>query len=231
MRNIFDKLKNMFIKYKKPILKLGIFIGYLVALVFLFVLIINLNIVALTKDEIYSIEQLEIIPDDFDCILILGAGIKKDGTPTPMLRDRLLTGFEAHQSNKSMPVLISGDSEKSDYCETVSMERFLIEKGVEENIIISDGYGLSTYESIWRAKKVYGFNKILIVTQKYHLHRAIYIANKLDMVAYGLDSALVSYGKQPIYSLREYFARIKDMIYAELNLNPTYIEKWEGKYE
>lgn len=231
MRNIFDKLKNLFIKYKMPILKLGIFIGYLVALIFLFVLIINLNIVALTNDNIYTIEQLEKIPNDFDCILILGAGIKQDGTPTPMLRDRLITGFEAYLSNKSIPVLVSGDSENIDYSETTTMKSFLIEKGVDKNIIISDGYGLSTYESIWRAKNVYGFNKILIVTQKYHLHRAIYIANKLDMLAYGLDSALVSYGKQPIYSLREYFARIKDMIYAELNLNPTYIEKWEEKYE
>ena len=224
-------MKNIFLKYKKSIFQTLIFMGFVLALVFLFVLVINLNIVAKTNDNIYSVDELIKIDNDYDCILILGAGVRQDGSPTPMLRDRLIAGFNAYEHINSVPVFLSGDSEHSDYCETVTMKNFLLEKGVDKAMIISDGYGLSTYESIWRAKNVYGFDKILIVSQKYHLHRAIYIANELGITAYGVDGALTTYGKQPIYSFREYLARIKDMIYAEISPTPSYTNKWEEIYE
>ena len=225
MRNVLEKLKSMFTKNKKPILHSLIFIGYIVTLVFTFVLIINLNIVSKTNDNIVSIEEINKLSNDFDCIIILGAGVKSNGTPTDMLRDRLLTGHEAYKHLDS-PILVSGDSENLDYTETTTMKQFLIDKGISEDNIISDGYGLSTYESIWRAKNVYGYNKILIISQKYHLHRAIYIAQKLGITAYGVDGALTSYGKQPIYSFREYLARIKDMLYSEIKPLPKYAEVW-----
>ena len=75
--------------------------GFLVALVFLFVLIINVNIVAKTNDNIYSVEELIKLDDDFDCIIILGAGVKANGSPTDMLRDRLIAGFEAYKHLKN----------------------------------------------------------------------------------------------------------------------------------
>ena len=224
-------MSNAFIKCKKIIQKSLIFMSFVLALVFLFVLVINVNIVTKTNDNICSVNELIKLDDDFDCIIILGAGVKLNGTPTDMLRDRLIAGFEGYKHLKNVPILNSGDSERSDYCETVTMHSFLLDKGAKETSIIDDGYGLSTYESIWRAKNVYGFNKILIVSQKYHLHRAIYIANELGLTAYGLDGALTSYGKQPLYSLRETLARIKDMIYAEMQPTPKYTEKWEEIYE
>ena len=226
MRNIFDKLRHMFIKNKKSILQAFVFIGFVVALVFMFVLIINLNIVTQTNEIIYSIDELDELDQNYDCILILGAGVRNDGSPTPMLRDRLIAGFEAHNHFKSIPILISGDSENYSYRETQTMKDFLLEKSVNQSNIICDGYGLSTYESIWRAKNIYGFNKILIVSQKYHLNRAIYIANKMGLDANGLDAALTTYAKQPYYSLREYFARVKDTLYSELYPNPKYCEIW-----
>jgi vancomycin permeability regulator SanA len=207
------------------------FASFMLALIFLFVLIINLNIVAKTNDNIYTVEELIKISDDFDCILILGAGVKKDGSPTDMLYDRLMVGYSAFEENKSQSILISGDSEYSDYTETVTMKKVLNEKGVEDSNILCDGYGLSTYESIWRAKNVYGFQKILIVTQEYHLYRAIYIAQKLGVEAYGLDGALRTYGKQPIYNLREYLARVKDLVYAEMRPSAEYMEVWEDQHE
>ncbi len=228
MCNVLNKVISFITKYKKPIVESFIFIGYLVALAFLFVLIINLNIVAKTNDNILSVEEMIKISEDYDCILILGAGVKKDGSPTDMLYDRLMAGYEAFKEGKSKVIFLSGDSEYNDYTETVTMQKILNEKGVDNVNIICDGYGLSTYESIWRAKNVYGFKKILIVTQKYHLHRAIYIAQELGLEAYGIDGALRTYGKQPIYSLREYIARIKDMLFAEMRPQPKYTEKWEG---
>ena len=226
MSKILEKIKGMLSKYKKPIIKSLIFIGYALALVFSFVVIINLNIVSKTNDNIYSVDEIEKIDKDFDCILILGAGIKANGSPTDMLRDRLITGYEAY-TQLDLPVFLTGDSENHDHTETTTMKSYLIDKGIAEENIICDGYGLSTYESIYRAKFVYGYDKILIISQKYHLHRAIYLAQKLGMTAYGVDGALTSYGKQPIYSLREYLARIKDMLYAEIMPEPKYIEIWE----
>ena len=207
MRNLFDK---------KFLIQSLIFIAFVVALVFLFILTVNLNIIANTNDNIYSVSETIKLSDDFDCILILGAGVKANGTPTDMLRDRLLAGFEGYKQLKTVPVFLSGDSENSDYQETVAMKKFLLNKEISEEDIICDGYGLSTYESIWRAKNVYGYNKILIVSQKYHLYRAIYIANELGMTAYGIDGALTTYGKQPLYNLREYLARLKDVFYTEM---------------
>ncbi len=225
MRNIFDKLKNMFTKNKKSILQAFVFIGFVLALVFLFILIINLNIVSKTDDYIYSIDELGTISNDYDCIIILGAGVRADGSATPMLRDRLLTGIEVY-NNSQTAIFITGDSEYESYTETVTMKKLLIELGVPESDIVCDGYGLSTYESIWRAKNIYRFNKILIVSQKYHLYRAIYIANKMGLDAVGVDAALTTYGKQPYYTLREYLARVKDVFFSEILPDPKYTEIW-----
>lgn len=231
MISTLTNLKNWIINKRKPIKSCFAFIGFVLALVILFVFIVNLNIVVNTNDNIYSINEIFKLSDDFDCILILGAGVRKDGSPTPMLNDRLSAGYQAFSEGKSPIIFLSGDSEYSTYTETVTMQKVLKEKGIENDSIVSDGYGLSTYESIWRAKNVYGYKRILIVSQKYHLHRAIHIAHELGVEAYGLDAALQGYAKQPIYNLREYLARIKDMIYSEMQPNPKYSDKWEGSYE
>ena len=224
-------MKNIFVKHKNAILQTLIFMGFLVALVFLFVLIVNINMVAITKSNIYTLDEINQISNDYDCILILGCGITADGTPTPRLCDRVMAGLEAYNYGCSEIIFVTGDSEDSDYTETVTMKNTLIENAVNNENIICDGYGLSTYESIWRAKNVYGYNKILIVSQKYHLYRAIYIAEQLGLEAVGIDAALDTYSKQPYYSFREYLARVKDMIYSELQPLPKYTDKWEGIYE
>ena len=216
--------------FRNILIKTLLYIAFIVVLLSLFVLIINVNMVANTNDRIISIDNLE-NSEEYDCILILGAGIRQDGSATPMLRDRLITGISAYNHLENVPIFLSGDSENSNYKETVTMRNYLIENGINEADIICDGYGLSTYESIWRAKNVYGYKRILIVSQKYHLHRAIHIAHELGVEAYGLDAALQGYAKQPIYNLREYLARIKDMIYSEMQPNPKYSDKWEGGYE
>ncbi len=231
MSKILEKMKNFFYKYSKPIKESSVFIGYVLALIFLFVFVVNISIFSNTNDNIYSIDEIIKIDDNFDCIIVLGAGVRADGSPTPMLNDRLTAAYEAFVNNKSDVILISGDSEDVDYTETVTMKNVLVSKGIEESIIICDGYGLSTYESIWRAKFVYGYDKILIISQKYHLHRAIYIAKEMGMVAEGVDAALQGYSKQPIYSLREYLARVKDLLYAEMRPAPKYTAKWEEIYE
>lgn len=222
-----DKIIVYLKSHKSNILKSTEFMLYLLALLALFIAVINVNIVLNFKDKIYSSDNIEYVSQDYDCILILGAGVRTDGSPSPMLYDRLQTGKSAFIDGKSNVILVSGDSEHNNYTETVTMKNELIGMGIEESNIISDGYGLSTYESIWRAKYVYGYDKILIISQKYHLYRALYIADELEIEAIGVDSALREYGKQPIYSLREYLARLKDVFFTELRPDPIYTERWE----
>lgn len=228
-----DSKNNTFLRRKSNLLINSLaFMCYLIVLVLLFSALINLNIIDNNEQKIYSVDELEHIADTkYDCILILGAGVRKDGSPTPMLMDRLIAGYNAFLQDTSSIILLSGDSENADYRETVAMKNALIEMGVPEQNILCDGYGLSTYESIWRASNVYHYNKIIIISQKYHLYRALYIANELGMTAIGVDGALQGYSKQPIYSTREYLARLKDVFYTELNSGPKYVEFWEESNE
>ena len=227
MRKIINSVKDFFAQKQSKTFKLLTIVSIVVAVVIAMMVVINVSVVAKTNSNINSLVEFLYLPEDFDCVLVLGAGVRSDGSPSPMLRDRLIVGHEAYYTNKSDVIFVSGDSEKSSYTETAAMKEFLENMGVDSASIICDGYGLSTYDSIWRAKNVYGFNNILIISQGYHLNRAIYIAEELGMNAYGIDSALRSYAKQPLYSLRECIARIKDVIYVKLSITPKYTEKWE----
>ena len=201
------------------------FVLILFAFVSISLLTLNMGIIDKTKDNIYSVAELENTTEQYDCILVLGAGVRADGSPTPMLNDRLKTALSAYRAGASSVILVSGDSEQEDYRETDTMKRVLVESGVYEESIVCDEYGLSTYESIWRAKNVYGYKNILIVTQGYHLYRALYIAEKMGLDAEGLDAALQGYAKQPIYSAREAFARAKDFYYTLKIPMPKYTGK------
>ena len=224
MRGVFNSLltclKSKAAKYAV------IFLAVVCVLLILSLAILNMAIISRTEGSIYAPNELSSIDKTYDCILILGAGVRSDGTPTPMLRDRLISGIEAYRAGRAPLIVISGDSENAEYRETDAMEKMLTDNGVPSKAIICDGYGLSTYESIWRIKKVYGFDNILIVTQKYHLHRAIYLAEKMGVSADGYSASLQKYSKQIIYSSREFFARVKDLYYSAKLPDPKYTEKW-----
>lgn len=224
MRAMLEKIKAFF---KNGITKKTIaFLAILCALVVLSVLILNVAIVEKTKARVYSIEDIELLPDDYDCILVLGAGVRADGSPTPMLNDRLITATKAYEGGKSTTVFVTGDSEYEGYRETDTMKAVLVQNGVPDENIVCDGYGLSTYESMWRAKNVYGYKRVLVVTQVYHLHRALYIAEKMGLDADGLDASLQGYAKQPIYSAREWIARVKDFYYSMKMPYPKYTDRY-----
>ena len=144
-----------------------------------------------------------------DCILILGAGVK-DGKPKPMLRDRLLTGIELYKSGAADKIIMSGDHGRADYDEVNVMRAFAIEQGVRAEDIFLDHAGFSTYDSVYRAKNIFGAENIIIVSQKYHLYRALYIAKKLGAESLGVAGDLNPYGGQLKRDIREIIARDKD---------------------
>ena len=134
------------------------------------------------KDNILTPEQAAEL-SGVDCILVLGCKVHDDGTPSAMLRDRLLQSIHLYQLGASPKLLMSGDHGQHRYDEVNAMKQFALDAGVPSQDIFMDHAGFSTYESVYRAKEIFGVDKILIVTQEYHLYRALYIANQLGVEA------------------------------------------------
>ncbi|MBE6542541.1 MAG: SanA protein [Ruminococcaceae bacterium] len=189
----------------KKIIKLILFIT--VAAVVL-VTGLNVYIILKTKDKIVNVSDLDEI--DSDCILVLGAGVRDDGSPSHMLEDRLLTGIDIYENGKCDVLLMSGDHGREEYDEVNCMKDFAVEKGIPSDDIFMDHAGFSTYDSLYRAKYVFGAEKVIIVTQKYHLYRALYIADALGLEAVGVSADLRTYFGQSMRETREIAARIKD---------------------
>ena len=207
---------------EKNMLKiLIIIILILCALIGIMMLSINFYVVNKTKSKIVTEKQAKEL-ENVDCILVLGAGIWGD-KPSPMLEDRLLQGITLYNNQTSSKIIMSGDHGKEEYDEVNVMKDFAIEKGVKSEDIFMDHAGFSTYDSVYRAKEIFKAQKIIIVTQKYHLHRALYVAEKLGIEAYGVTSDPREYRGQVVRELREVLARDKDFFKCIIKPEPTYL--------
>lgn len=170
---------------------------------------INFYVILSTKNRIVS-GYSELLTD-IDYIVVLGAGIRR-GKPSPMLEDRLKTGISLYNNDISNKILITGDHMNDDYDEVTVMKNYLLEHGIPEEDIITDNYGISTYDSIYRVKNVYKSNKVVIVSQRYHLYRALFLSDNLDLESYGVEADLRYYYGQWYREIREILARNKDFI-------------------
>lgn len=182
-------------------------------------LLLDFWVVTSTKDQIMSLSEVK----EADCILVLGAGVWANNQPSPMLRDRLDRSIEIFEKGVSPYLVMSGDHGQSDYDEVNVMKGYAIDAGVDSNLIYMDHAGFSTYESLYRLKYIFKAEKVIIVTQKYHLYRALYIANALGLDAIGVAAREVSYSGQSIRDIRETLARNKDFFNTLLLPAPTYL--------
>ncbi|MBQ8193437.1 MAG: YdcF family protein [Bacilli bacterium] len=185
------------------------------------VLSINFYVVGIAKNKMIKDNDYSLLKD-VDCILILGAGIWGD-KPSPMLQDRLDEGIKLYKEGIASKIIMSGDHGREEYDEVNIMKEYAIEQGVPSEDIFMDHAGFSTYESIYRAKEIFDADNIVIVTQEYHLYRALYIAEKLDINAYGVNSDPRKYSGQAFREVREILARNKDFINCIIKPKPTYL--------
>ncbi len=177
--------------------------------------IVNGIVIGSTERRILTVEQA-CVREDIDYILVLGAGIKADGTPSDMLHDRVVTGVELLYAGTDGCLLMSGDNRHADYDEVTAMVNLAVSRGTDAAQIEVDRLGLSTYDSLRRAKELYGAERVIIVTQKYHLYRALYIAEQMGIEAYGVPADIRAYRGQMLRELREIAARCKDFLLVQL---------------
>ncbi len=183
---------------------------------------LNAAIIAATEDRILSVQTAAQLTD-IDCILVLGCGIRDDGTPSDYLADRLDTAFALYEAGASDKLLMSGDHGRVGYDEVNTMLAEAEAFGIDRKYVFTDHAGFSTYESIYRAKEIFGADRIIIVSQEYHLYRSLYIAEKLGIEAYGVSGSFVAGEFQ---QRREFFARSKDFFWALTKPNPTYLGEY-----
>ncbi|WP_069650428.1 SanA/YdcF family protein [Caloranaerobacter ferrireducens] len=170
--------------------------------------IINYNIINFSSKYIVSLEDAP----KCEAALVLGALVYNNERVSPILQDRLDMGIELYKNNIVQKVLLSGDHGRKLYDEVNAMKKYVISQNVPVEDIFLDHAGFNTYDSLYRAKHIFQAKKIIIVTQEYHLPRAIYIARKLGIEAYGVIADKHIYPKMPLYKSRESLARVKDYI-------------------
>ena len=169
------------------------------------VLALNTRMVSITDGMIKDVSDTT---GGYDCILILGAGVHEDGKPSLMLKDRLERGIDLYKAGISEKIIVSGDHGTVGYDEVNVMKNYLIDAGIPSENIFMDHAGFSTYESIYRARDIFCVKSMVIVTQKYHLYRALYIAKEFGLDAVGVPAAEIKYyGQRHLYFVPLLFFR------------------------
>lgn len=186
------------------------------------VLGINLWVTGSVKSNILTEEQAAQL-QDVDCIIVLGCQVHSDGTPSHMLEDRLRRGVALYDLGAAPKILMSGDHGTENYDEVDAMKHYAVDAGVPSENVFMDHAGFSTYETVIRAKEIFQADKVIIVTQQYHLYRALYIARALGVEAYGVAAEYRQYSGQFVRDVREVLARVKDFGMSMFQPDPTYL--------
>ena len=170
----------------------------------------NALILLQTRDRILAPEDVP--GEDWDCILVLGAGVQPDGSPSLMLRERIDMGVQLYRAGASPKLLMSGDHVRRGHDEVNPMKDTALAAGVPSADVFMDHAGINTYDSLYRAKAIFGAERIIVVTQAYHLPRALYIASRLGLEAVGVPCDTRRYPGQFNRDIREVLARDKDLL-------------------
>ncbi len=158
----------------------------------------------LTKDLIYDLDS---IPAKA-VVMVPGAGLNYTGGPSLPLKDRLDAAIALYQSGKVQKLLFSGDNSSKNYNEPAAMKTYSIEQGIPEEDIVLDYAGRRTYDSCYRAKEIFGLDELIVVTQAYHLPRALFLCERLDVEAVGIpvEQSLYIRSRYLFWNIREVFA-------------------------
>lgn len=189
-------------RLKKYIIYLLIILGGGIA----FIWGLSTYVIEISSDKIYS--NISKLPQS-NTIIVLGASVHSDGKLSPILRDRVDTALDIFRSGRAKQFLLSGDNRRNDYDEVSAMKNYLMERDVPENLIFTDPAGLDTYDSMYRSNNIYKIPNAIVVTQKFHLPRALFIAESLGLNYIGFPATERYYETENNLIRREKLANIK----------------------
>lgn len=210
-------LKKSGTELKKPLKKWAVVAAALVLLFVSALAFTNAAFLCSADEETAAEQDMENL--NAQCILVLGARVNGD-VPGDILKKRLETGIDLYKQGAAPKLFLTGDGGEHRYDEVSVMQRYALEAGVPKEDIIVDREGFDTYSSVYRAGKVYGFQSVIIVTQAYHMPRALYDARALGLDARG-TAAQTSEKNQWVRSLREIPARAKDYVVCMIKPKPS----------
>lgn len=198
----------------------GVSIILALAIVLVFVVLaIDAQVASIGRGRVVALEDAPVA----DCVIVPGAQVFANGTPSQMLQDRLDRALAYYNSGKTDRILVSGDNGQLDYNEVIVMRNYLLEQGVPIEAIFLDHAGFDTYDTMYRARDIFLVEKAVVVTQEFHLLRALFIGQELGLDVYGVASDPRTYAGADYYRLREYFARVKAFLDCLFHAKPTYL--------
>lgn len=202
---------------KRYIIAISLILSTILLLSVVFFAAANAIVISRAKSsQIFKCGRESEITEKYDAIVVLGAGLKSDGTPSHMLEDRLRGAVEIYRAGVSEIIVLSGDNSGEDYDEVSAMVKYCVDAGVPLEDIVRDDIGFSTYETMYNVVCTMGYKRIIAVTQEYHMYRALYIAERMGAEADGFATDYRSYSWQIKRDVREIFARSKDLIKTNL---------------
>lgn len=220
IKKALSKIKKFLVKIRfKRIALVCFLMGITIGII---ALGMNIYVVSSVDENVLTVESASNL-ENVDCIIVLGCGINGGNKPSDMLRDRLNFAIDIYKKGGAPKLLMSGDHGRVGYNEVGVMKQYAIDKGVPSEDIFMDHAGFSTYETMYRAKAIFQAEKVIVVTQEYHLFRGMYNAEKLGMESYGVASDVYGYQDKLYRETREVIARCKDFLWCVFKPEPTYL--------
>ena len=182
------------------------------------------NVIVIASASRYIVDfDTAVSLGDIDCIIVLGAGVKDDGSMSNILRERVTCGANLYLSGASERLLLSGDHSKENYNEVGAMKEYMVSRGIDGQVVFTDHAGFDTYDTMYRAKEIFKAKRVLVVTQDFHISRAVFIARALGLDAYGVECDTGELGNNYFDDLRESAARPKYLLDAIFKPKPKYL--------
>jgi len=186
----------------------------------LLVFLINVGITWSTREDIHK--EVKNISNK-EVGIILGARVYSNGTMSDILKDRVDTGIELYKKEKVKKLLISGDHGQEKYDEVNTIKNYILKKNIAPEDIFLDHAGFDTYDSLYRAKEVFQVKSAIVITQEFHLPRAVYIGKSLNINTIGMIADKQPYLGMARYKTRECLARIKAFLNVILKSKPRFL--------
>lgn len=192
-----------------------------------FFLYVQFRVQAAARSRIASVAAMEDIPRR-KVAVVLGARVYRNGYPSAVLRDRLDAAIDLYRAGKVEKLLMSGDNRNANYNEATAMRNYALEAGIPPEDVVRDFAGFRTFDSMYRARELWGLDEFLVVSQRFHLPRALYIARHLGINAFGVATREQVYRTTPKLHLRERFAWLLAWMDVITNRKPHHLGERES---